>query len=315
MSSPQPAPETPHCRVCHSTRIAKHFWPQTEFNGRFYTYYRCANCGSLSMFPMPDDAALAIMYGHLYDAGGLPTQPVDPATVTFNLYDHQRIALRFFRQAIGRFPLKGRMLDYGCGNGFYMVEAYKAGLQPEGVEFNADVARRVTARTGLTVEDVDSFWARLPHLKPEERYDILHLSHLLEHVDDPLGLMQQLLAAVKPGGWVIVDGPVENNGNLARYTVDFISRLQGRAVNHGLEPMHVTFTTARGQQAFFRQLGLQQQAFGLAEQAYPLPKPSMLNWRSPRSVVTVGLAQLSLSLSKLVPGWGNVFHYVGRNTH
>lgn len=44
---------------------------------------------------------------------------------------------------------------------------------------------------------------------PDETFDVLLCSHVLEHVDDDRAAMRELLRIVKHGGWAILDAPVD----------------------------------------------------------------------------------------------------------
>jgi len=51
----------------------------------------------------------------------------------------------------------------------------------------------------------------------EDAYDIVHISNALDHSQDPVTGYYRLLAAVKPGGYLIVQG-FENEGEYEKYS-------------------------------------------------------------------------------------------------
>lgn len=90
----------------------------------------------------------------------------------------------------------GRVLEMGYGTGCITTELLKAGMLVEVVEGSpvlADVARR--RHPGLVVH-TDLFET----FDPEEPYDAVLALHVLEHVDDPVGLAGHIRGWLRPGG-------------------------------------------------------------------------------------------------------------------
>lgn len=97
---------------------------------------------------------------------------------------------------------KGRLLDIGCGGGATMLMMRNWGWRVEGVDFDPaaiDNARR----KGLTVylgSVTDQSFA-------ESSFDLVIMSHVIEHVHDPVRFLGEALRVVRPGGKVLVATP------------------------------------------------------------------------------------------------------------
>jgi 2-polyprenyl-3-methyl-5-hydroxy-6-metoxy-1,4-benzoquinol methylase len=123
-----------------------------------------------------------------------------------------------------------RLLDIGCGDGRFLEFARRAGWSVVGVDFDqkaVDAARSL----GLDIRlgGVEAIGA-------EERFDGVTLSHVIEHVHDPIGLLRACYRLLRPGGWIWLQTPnVDSQGH----------RLYG-ANWRGLEPPRhlVLFTPA-----------------------------------------------------------------------
>jgi SAM-dependent methyltransferase len=112
-------------------------------------------------------------------------------------YQTNRSALRkWVRRAYLRSAarqVQGRTLDFGCGVG-ELLEKLPAGSK--GLEYNlATVA--YCKQLGLDVEAYDGFiddWS-LSVLPPGERFESMVISHVLEHLDAPVQVLNRLLKA------------------------------------------------------------------------------------------------------------------------
>lgn len=96
----------------------------------------------------------------------------------------------------------GHLLDIGCGNGGFLMLAQEAGWTAEGIDFDAEAVRTAQSR-GLTVQlgGIDVLDNRL------DRYDVITLSHVIEHVHDPASFLRRLLDLLKPGGTLWLETP------------------------------------------------------------------------------------------------------------
>lgn len=115
----------------------------------------------------------------------------------------------------------GRVLDVGCGGGQILANLQRFGWNVEGVDFDplavaAARERGVTVRLGSLADQHYS----------EESFDAVIMSHLIEHVPDPVSLIRECHRILKPGGRLVMVTP--NTQSLSH-------RLFGRAWR-GLEP-------------------------------------------------------------------------------
>lgn len=96
----------------------------------------------------------------------------------------------------------GRLLDVGCGNGAFLTRMRSLGWQAEGVEVD-DQAVAQGRSQGLLIHS-----GKLEAQKfPEDSFDAITLSHVIEHVHDPESLLSECHRLLKPGGRVVVTTP------------------------------------------------------------------------------------------------------------
>lgn len=146
---------------------------------------RCGGCGFV--FFDPELAGGEAFYRQLEREGYYsPTNPEFARTNEFA----KRQGLR-------------RVLDVGCGSGFYLDLARAGGLETCGLELNTAAAEKARARG-------HKIFTRLLHeLDPQEvgRFDLITLFQVLEHVPDPVSVMKQAAGFLNPGGYISIAVP------------------------------------------------------------------------------------------------------------
>lgn len=98
----------------------------------------------------------------------------------------------------------GRILDVGCGFGFFLNHMAGQGWEAEGIEISA-AGRRYAAEhfPGIRVRP-----AGLPDPGlPDRSCDAVTFFYVLEHLADPLGILREAHRILKPGGVLLLRWP------------------------------------------------------------------------------------------------------------
>lgn len=160
-----------------------------------WQYFRCRGCSLVFLHPQPSEAFLDEHYQHYLPTGG-------PA----------RMAWRRMMQPVTawsaallerRCKRPGRLLDVGCGHGFFLKAMADLGWAVEGIEISAtgrDYARDVF---GLTVS------ARtLPRADfADGQFDVITLFYVIEHLTNPRAVLAEVRRLLRPGGLVLLRWP------------------------------------------------------------------------------------------------------------
>ncbi|HMF12401.1 MAG TPA: class I SAM-dependent methyltransferase, partial [Gemmataceae bacterium] len=110
---------------------------------------------------------------------------------------------------------RGRLLDYGCGSGWYAQRMRDRGWHVTGMDFSERVARQVEQRCGIQV-----LMGTLPHPEVKaESFDVISMGAVLEHVHDPHRVIAAACQALRPSGRLLVAVP-----NLAGWGYRFFGR-------------------------------------------------------------------------------------------
>lgn len=106
------------------------------------------------------------------------------------------------RQVVGDWVEKGPVLDVGCHVGDLLVALKERGLQVAGIEASPSAIARCRARgldvTQGIIEEVSL---------PDGAYQTITLSHVLEHVAQPVDVLRKLYRALSPGGRLVIAVP------------------------------------------------------------------------------------------------------------
>jgi len=135
----------------------------------------------------------------------------------------------------------GSVLDVGCSSGMLLQENAAA---DELVGFEPDEEMCKTARRILPGHASIRNSLFQPGEFSENRFDLITISHVLEHVVDPVGTVSELVRLLKPGGVLFIEVPHESDATV-RHLVN--SRPAGF--------MHLLFFSADSLQAVVERAG------------------------------------------------------------
>lgn len=161
---------------------------------------RCTRCGLVYQDPRPTANALLRYYDMLY-----AKLDEDDGMREFEAYRHRTKVQELKRLGLIHRWVRppGRLLDIGCGHGYFLLIAKECGWQVAGVEISetgSEYARRALRLEVLTGElAAGSF--------PEESFDVVTMNSVLEHVLNPMDLLRRIARVLKPGGWLFFNVP------------------------------------------------------------------------------------------------------------
>ena len=171
-----------------------------------YTVVACKTCGHRYLSPRPTQDELARIYPSNYHAynirpAGVRLQDLPLVTRLRHWIYRQR-----FKRVLRPFKEKDHidLLDVGCGDG-WMLDLYRAcdpdRIRTFGVDFEPKVCE-VAASFGHKV-----YCTRFEEYDKSQRFDIVNLSHVIEHVSDPVGVVKKAFEVLRPGGLLVLETP------------------------------------------------------------------------------------------------------------
>jgi 2-polyprenyl-3-methyl-5-hydroxy-6-metoxy-1,4-benzoquinol methylase len=104
-------------------------------------------------------------------------------------------------EAVKEFARGKRLLDVGAASGILLEEAAQLGFEGEGVEPSRQLAKRAVER-GLKVH-----LGTFPHGEVSGRYDVITLVDVIEHVPNPVQLLEDIAEHLAPNGVGVLTTP------------------------------------------------------------------------------------------------------------
>jgi 2-polyprenyl-3-methyl-5-hydroxy-6-metoxy-1,4-benzoquinol methylase len=158
---------------------------------KYGRHVKCRNCHLIYVNPIEKASKINQDYSEMENTG-------------VSIIRESRLrATKSQAQLIKRYKSGTSLLDIGCGGGFFLFNASKAGYTTKGIELSQDAAAYARKEFGL---DVDAGHFEKSQL-PENCFDVVTLWQVLEHVPYPLMILKEAHRILKPGGVVAVSTP------------------------------------------------------------------------------------------------------------
>jgi len=187
------------CPVCEGEHHEQIYVTRDRHYGipGLYRLVRCVDCSLVFLSPMPSDTELSALY------------PTDYYSYQDNF---QRSRWKGWVKAIlgyrmetrdPKFPEPGRMLDLGCGSGWFLVAMRDRGWETYGVEINNAAAEVGREKAGLNI-----FSGTLQQASfPLEFFDYIRSNHSFEHISCPGETLDEIHRVLRPGGRLLIAVP------------------------------------------------------------------------------------------------------------
>jgi len=204
-----------------------------------YRMYKCCDCLTVFLFPMPSVSFLNNFYARFhesYEHGG-GYELFEAATCrTFSK------KIEIIRQKFCDPNGKLRLLDVGCGKGYFVKACIEKGIDAQGIDLSPTAIKQaqmmgLPCRTGR-VEDFDS---DMP------QFDVVTFWATIEHVPDPLETLTRMTSLVKPGGHLFLDTGVGS---------DWLDYLLPGVVQWYDPPRHLFVFSRKGMKCILEKAGL-----------------------------------------------------------
>jgi 2-polyprenyl-3-methyl-5-hydroxy-6-metoxy-1,4-benzoquinol methylase len=163
-----------------------------------YQHFRCEVCGFES-FVHHNSAIAADLYEN--DADYIDDLNVLTGSDDLILWHHLK-AIEFMQS---RFQFNSRTLDIGCFNGFFVKKLLSFGYDAKGIDFNKSAILYGQKNFGLDLRLSSQTLDEL--LERGERFDVITLFEVLEHLPDAKTFLGDVSKLLNDGGVLIISTP------------------------------------------------------------------------------------------------------------
>lgn len=211
-----------------------------------YPIGRCVRCGLVYANPRAPHEKILARYSCDYfwkeylPSLGAPGGVFDPDS--FDLRYRATLEMLAAR-ARGR-----RLLEVGCGAGFFLSAAARSGWSVEGIELSEEAARFATERLHLAIRRERAEDAAIP----PGSFDAAAMFDVIEHLFEPRAVLEAIARALAPGGILVISTPNFNAASRFLLGVNW-------AVLSPLE--HVYYFTEQSLRALLEATGFEQVEF------------------------------------------------------
>jgi len=186
-----------HCPVCHSTTTRVLYDvqnPKAHSNGLHGIIKKCSQCHLV--FKTFNGQATQV-YDEQY-AEGFFNNTDYSGDAAIALYSN---ILKPTYERVGKHQPKPELLDIGSGFGMMLQTAQAMGFHATGVEFCKPLADRARQH-GFEVYNCD-----VAEMKSELMFDAITMMDIIEHLVDPIAVLQSLRQRLKPTGELVLYTP------------------------------------------------------------------------------------------------------------
>jgi 2-polyprenyl-3-methyl-5-hydroxy-6-metoxy-1,4-benzoquinol methylase len=203
-----------NCNLCNSNEY-KLF---KEIDG--YRLVKCRRCGLVYLNPRPTHQEINEEYSAEYHIERLLRQELKreeeiEVEINKNIGRAEEI--------VKQFGNKGKLLDIGCGAGFFVACLKRYGWDITGIDVSEWASEFAREKLGLNV-----FTGSVEDVKINGQFDVITLYHILEHLPHPLQSLKRVSELLADDGVLVIKGPnlasfdrVWHSKNWRRYDLPF----------------------------------------------------------------------------------------------
>lgn len=203
------------CPVCGHTEFTHKLTAEDHtVSHEKFAVISCNQCGFLLTQDVPDQNNI----GKYYQSQNYISHSDTNQGLFFKLYKWVRsFTLAQKKSLIHSFhPERKNLLDVGCGTGYFLHSMKSAGWTVTGLEPSEtarNIARQQNQIDALDPSEIYTF--------PENKFDVITLWHVLEHVHDLNGYFQQFYKILKPGGYLFIAVPYSGSADARQFGKDW----------------------------------------------------------------------------------------------
>lgn len=220
------------CPICNSENL-QGYAIDTVRKGPHISRVQCNSCKLVFANPMADEKELEEYYTHYYEKDHY--EAMNYKALILNHFSRiqglQPVSIKKEARYLNELVAGSRFLDVGCGLGLGLAYANQFDCELYATEFDQGALDFVSEHFAVKTFKGDVWSANFP----DNFFDFIHISHVIEHVLDPRAYVREMKRIVKPGGIIAIGTPDITSNLYKLYRWTNLVRLKVPDVIDGLE--------------------------------------------------------------------------------
>lgn len=189
-----------YCPVCKQSNIP--VWSVAKDYEYFsldesFTYHGCRDCGAIFLYPVPIDHLQTIYPSNYYSFSNSPKNIV--------VRVKEWLDKKFFTKILKQLQVSSiHVLDIGGGTGWMLDLLQKTDQR---VSFTQVVDIDEKAKTIAEKKGHAYFQGTIEAFVTDKKFELILMLNLIEHVADPLAVLQKAQTLLAPGGLIVIKTP------------------------------------------------------------------------------------------------------------
>lgn len=226
-----------NCRICDSGEFKK----EVHKNG--YLYVSCSNCCTARLYPYPRKKTVKEIYENDYINLEKPELSSKKHYQIEYFSDYVRVMDLNFSDL--DFNLKNikSVFDIGCGIGLFLkyIKSKNLNIRSKGIDISSEMVKIAKS------EDFDVVVGEVSLIDDKNKYDLITLWDVIEHLFDPVGDLRIVNSMLNHKGGVIIHTPCRG----------IISEQFGEMWPHYSPPEHIHLFNQEGLFSLLRECNFQ----------------------------------------------------------
>lgn len=205
------------CQIC-GEKSHKRYLDGKDHNvsGDLFTITECMGCGFRFTNPRPKEKHIYKYYQSKNYISHSATKKGLINKVYHIVRFYQFYKKKYFIQKSSN-KKKGKILDIGCGTGDFLKYMCSSGWQVEGVETDKGAKRIAEKKLGKKIEE------KLDLVGGENKYDVVSMWHVLEHVYNVKDYLRKVNKLLKNGGVLVIGVPNCSSYDAKKYKGNWVA--------------------------------------------------------------------------------------------
>lgn len=206
------------CPICTSVQLKNHLICQDHFHTKeSFALQHCQHCDHVFTNPRPTPEVIHRYYQTPTYLSHHSDKSIKGTIYSFIRFLNARRKYHLIQDHVS----KGKLLDYGCGNGHFLSLA-PASYQRFGYEPIAEPLNKQHIQYLQDEQDIEA----------HKKFDIITLWHVLEHVPDPHHTIKLLRNVLKKDGYLFIALPNRKSYDAEHYQTHWAGYDVPRHLHH-----------------------------------------------------------------------------------